>query len=94
MTPPEPPLDPATLVLEVRGKLDRTAGRTLLAAVRAAVERHPSRLEIDLQSLEAFTPEGLEALSECSTYRARFPGGLHVRTMGDVAREAFLTAFA
>lgn len=86
--------DHATLTLHVRGHLDVAAGQALLDAVRTAVIRHPRRLEIDLQWLERFTPEGIAALRACRNYVRRFPGGLHIRTKGQAAREAYLIAFA
>lgn len=86
--------DRATLVLHVRGHLDVTAGQELLDEVRTAVSRPPRRVEIDLQWLERFTPEGIAALRACRNYIRRFPGGLHIRTKGQAAREAYLMAFA
>jgi hypothetical protein len=80
--------------LRVCGHLDVRTGGELLHVVRSAVDRHPSRLEIDLQAMETFTPEGVAALSACGAYTGSFPGGLHMRTMGDAAREAVLTAFS
>jgi anti-anti-sigma regulatory factor len=86
--------DPATFVVEIRGQLDAAAGQELLTEVQRAIEQRPARVQIDLHALEEFTPEGIKALAACRAYMGRFPGGLHVRTMGDVARRAYLTAFA
>ena len=94
MVLPEGLPDPATVVVQVRGQLDAAAGRRLLDQVKLAVEQQPARVEIDLQALDEYTPAGISALAACRQYIGRFPGGLHVRTLGDVARRAYLTAFA
>lgn len=83
------------VVLRVRGCLDGAAGAALVkAASEAAVERAPSRINIDLCSVTGFTPEGARWLLRCRRLSADLRDGLHYRTGRGPGQEALLVAYA
>ena len=83
------------VVLTVRGCLDGAAGAALVkAASDAAVERRPSRIDIDLCSVTGFTPEGARWLLRCKRLSADLRDGLHYRTGRGPGQEALLVAYA
>lgn len=85
--------DGTTVVLAVVRRLDEAAGTALLSAASAAVEHGPSRIDVDLRSLESFTEAGARALVTCRSLGARLPEGLHYRTGRGPGREALLAAY-
>lgn len=82
-----------TVVLSVAGRLDADAGGALLAALDAALEVAPQRVEVDLAGVADFTPEGLDALQSCREFAFRLEDGLHYRTVPGPGQTAFLAAF-
>lgn len=82
-----------TVVLSVAGLLDADAGGALLAALDAALEVAPERVEVDLAGVADFTPEGLDALQSCREFSFRLVDGLHYRTVPGPGQAAFLAAF-
>lgn len=91
--PPSPPADDEDVVLELHGTLDARAGQRLLADVERATHRRPSRIQIDLGHLAAYTPEGLAALRSCRELTRGLRRGLHYRTVRGPGREAIRAAF-
>jgi hypothetical protein len=86
--------DGAAVVLELSSTLDAPIGGALVDAVVSAVAMAAGRVEIDLQQLSAWTPEGAEALVRCRELCRDIPGGLHYRTGRGPGREALLAAYA
>ena len=84
----------ATVTIRLAGHLDAVAGAALLDTLRTELDRGPHRVDIDLSSLQDFTPEGLEALASCGDIATGLPGGLHYRTEGGPGQAAVLAAFA
>lgn len=82
-----------TVVLSVTGRLDAEAGAALLAALNAALEISPDRVDVDLVAVDDFTPEGLDALQACRGLSCRLAQGMHFRTVGGPGQAAFLEAF-
>ena len=82
-----------TVVLSVAGYLDGDSGGALLAALDAALEVSPQRVEVDLARVDGYTPEGLDALHSCREVSFRLAEGLHYRTVPGPGQEAFLAAF-
>ena len=87
-------VEDAVVVLSVTGCLDAQAGFTLLWAATAAVAQHAQRLDVDLQRLQSFTPDGARALADCRRVSAGLPHGLHYRTGRGAGREALLAAYS
>jgi hypothetical protein len=82
-----------TVVLSVVRCLDEDAGGALLDAASAALDSGPSRIDVDLRSLESFTEAGARALVGCRDLGARLPEGLHYRTGRGPGRDALLAAY-
>lgn len=100
----DPPFDPTrspidvttdgqTVVLAVVHCLDEEAGGALLDAASAAVDAGPSRIDVDLRSLDSYTDAGARALVGCRDLGSRLPEGLHYRTGRGPGREALLAAY-
>jgi hypothetical protein len=86
--------DGRTLVLRLGFRLDDAMGVALLEAARAAAASGAERLDIDLRSVQFFTPGGAAALVECRDIGAGLPAGLHYRTGKGPGQEALLSAYA
>lgn len=82
-----------TVVLSVAGCLDGDAGAALLAALDAALEVSPERVEVDLAAVDDFTEDGLDALQGCREASFRLTEGMHFRTVAGPGQQAFLSAF-
>ena len=82
-----------TVVLAVVRCLDEAAGGALLDATSAALDRGPSRIEVDLRALDSFTDAGARALVGCRDLGSKLPEGLHYRTGRGPGREALLAAY-
>jgi hypothetical protein len=82
-----------TVVLSVVRCLDEAAGGALLEAASAALDTGPSRIEVDLRSLDSFTDAGARALVGCRDLGAKLPEGLHYRTGSGPGRDALLAAY-
>ena len=100
-TPLEPPVrspidvttEGTTVVLAVVRCLDEAAGGALLDAASAALDSQPTRIDVDLRSLDSFTDAGARALVGCRDLGAKLPGGLHYRTGRGPGRDALLAAY-
>jgi hypothetical protein len=86
--------DGHTLILRVGFRLDEAVGQALIEAATNAAATGPDRLDIDLRSLQFFTPEGAAALVACRRLAADLPDGLHYRTGKGPGRAALLEAYA
>jgi hypothetical protein len=86
--------DGHTLVLRLGFRLDDAAGVALVEAATAAAASGAERLDIDLCSVQFFTPGGAAALVECRAVGADLPEGLHYRTGKGPGQEALLSAYA
>jgi hypothetical protein len=82
-----------TVVLAVVRCLDEKAGGALLDAASAALQHGPSRIEVDLRSLDSYTDAGARALVGCRDLGAGLPEGLHYRTGRGPGRDALLAAY-
>lgn len=82
-----------TVVLSVAHCLDEAAGGALLDAASAAVDAGPSRIDVDLRTVESFTLAGARALVGCRDLGARLPEGLHYRTGRGAGRDALMAAY-
>lgn len=82
------------VVIAVSGTLDADTGEALVRAVRDAVAAGPNRVDIDLQRLDGFTPEGAAALVACRRLGDGLAAGLHYLTGGGAGRDALLAAYA
>jgi anti-anti-sigma regulatory factor len=69
-----------TVVISVRGHLDRATGASLLDAARDAAADDVARVDVDLQALESFTSDGAAALGSCREVCGDLADGLHFRT--------------
>jgi hypothetical protein len=92
-----PPIDitteGTTVVLAVVRCLDEKAGGALLEAASAALKSGPSRIEVDLRSLDSYTDAGAQALVGCRDLGVGLPEGLHYRTGRGPGRDALLAAY-
>ena len=82
-----------TVVLAVVRCLDEVAGGALLDAASEAVAGDPERIDVDLRSLESYTPAGARALGGCRDLGARLPEGRHYRTGRGPGRDALMAAY-
>jgi hypothetical protein len=80
------------IVLTLDGHLDGEAGRLLLETAASAIASRAVRIEIVLDGLESFTPEGAAALAACARLRGSVPGGVTLRAGGGTGRRALLAA--
>ena len=87
-------IDDDAVVFELSDALDASTGEALVAAAESAVIAVPERVDIDLQSLRSWTPEGVQSLVRCREICRDLPGGLHYRTGRGPGREALLAAYA
>ena len=102
--PPTPPVsagrasvtvrsDGRAVVLELTELLDSGTGDALVAAVTAARQANPNRVEIDLRALRSWTQDGAAALVRCRAICGDLADGLHYRTGRGPGRDALLAAY-
>ena len=72
-----------------RGRRRRPDRRRLGAPSTA----RPSRIDVDLRSLDSFTDAGARALVGCRDLASHLPEGLHYRTGRGPGRDALLAAY-
>jgi hypothetical protein len=84
----------AAVVLEPSPNLDSAVGTALLDTVAAVVATGPERVEIDLCSVTAWTPDGAQALVACRDLCHGVPDGLHYRACEGPGRDALLAAYS
>jgi hypothetical protein len=82
------------VLIAVSGTLDGEAGAALVRAAKEAMAADPARLDIDLQALDGYTPEGAAALVACRHLGDALADGLHYRTGRGAGRDALLAAYA
>ena len=87
-------IEDAAVVFELSDALDGSTGAALVAAAESAVVAVPERVDIDLQNLRSWTPDGVASLVRCREICRDLPGGLHYRTGRGPGREALLAAYA
>ena len=83
----------STATLSVRGVLDGSLGVSLLEAARRLLRSGAERLDVDLQGVAGFTPQGAAALLACRDLGSGLPRGVHYRTGAGAGGEALLTAY-
>jgi hypothetical protein len=78
-------------VLSFKGRLDTVAGRLLLRVIESADAPGVAQLEVDVNGVTSFTPDGAAALAACRhRMRGRFPGGLHYLAGTSVGHQVLL----
>lgn len=80
--------------VQVSGDLDGTCGRDLTAACMRALLDTPTRLDVDLRHVDAYTDEGAAALSECLRLGRHLAEGVNVQVCTDGGRRALLASMA
>ena len=91
-----------TLVtITIQGRLDANAGVELLAALQDEIDASSGRpdsdldrVDVDLQSVEDWSPEGARALRRARRLARVLEGGLHFRCAAGAGHGALLEAFA
>ena len=83
----------ALVTITVRGRLDAHAGVELLATLQDEIDGAPSRVDIDLQAVDDWTPEGARALRRARRLGRVLEDGLHYRCAAGAGHDALLIAF-
>jgi ABC-type transporter Mla MlaB component len=83
----------STATIMLSGHLAARGALILLDAVRDAIEKHATRIDLDLCRVTSFDDKGLAGLASCRDLCAGLPDGLHYRTDGDTSQAALLAAF-
>lgn len=86
--------DGGLVTIILRGRLDAHAGVELLAALQEEVEAAPTRVDLDLQGVAEWTPEGARALRRARRLARVVDDGLHYRCAAGAGHDALLEAFA
>jgi len=81
------------VTITLRGRLDAHAGVELLAALQEEIDGGPSRVDVDLQAVEDWTPEGARALRRARRLARVLDDGLHYRCAAGAGHDALLDAF-
>ena len=90
-------------VLAVHGRLDADSGRQLVDATATLASGDPggstpvrpvTRIDVDLQHIDSFSPEGAAALVACRDVADRLSGGLRYLTGRGAGCDALLAAYA
>lgn len=94
-SPPVPLIDrDGTLVtITLRGCLDAHAGVELLTTLQDEIDGGPARVDVDLQAVDDWTPEGARALRRARRLGRVLVDGLHYRCGAGPGHHALLTAF-
>jgi hypothetical protein len=83
----------ALVTIAVRGRLDANAGVELLASLQDEIDGHPARVDLDLQGVADWTPEGARALRRARRLARVLDDGLHYRCAAGAGHDALLVAF-
>ena len=83
----------ALVTITVRGRLDAHAGVELLATLQDEIDGGPARVDVDLQAVDDWTPEGARALRRARRLGRVLEDGLHYRCAAGAGHDALLTAF-
>jgi hypothetical protein len=86
--------DGTVVTITIRGRLDAHAGVELLAALQDEIDGGPDRVDVDLQEVDDWTPEGARALRRARRLGRVLAGGLHYRCAVGPGHDALLVAFA
>jgi hypothetical protein len=86
--------DQGLVTLTMRGRLDAHAGVELLAALQDEIDSGPNRVDLDIQAIEDWTPEGARALRRARRLARVLDDGLHYRCAAGAGHDALLEAFA
>jgi hypothetical protein len=81
------------VTITVKGRLDAHAGVELLAALQDEIDAGPNRVDVDLQAVEDWTPEGARALRRARRLGRVLDDGLHYRCSPGAGHAALLDAF-
>ena len=82
------------VTLTMRGRLDANAGVELLATLQDEIDTGPNRVDLDIQLIEDWTPEGARALRRARRLARVLDDGLHYRCAAGAGHDALLEAFA
>ena len=85
--------DGALVTITLRGRLDAHAGVELLATLQDEIDAGPTRVDVDLQAVDDWTPEGARALRRARRLGRVLEDGLHYRCAAGAGHDALLTAF-
>ncbi len=85
--------DGGLVTITIKGKLDANAGVELLAALQDEIDAGPARVDVDLQAIEDWTPEGARALRRARRLGRVLDDGLHYRCAAGAGHDALLVAF-
>ena len=80
--------------VRVTGDLDAANGRDLADACSRVLRSGPSRLDVDLRKVTAYTAEGAAALSECVRLGRHLVDGVNIQVCTDGGRRALLESMA
>jgi hypothetical protein len=83
----------ALVTITLKGRLDAHAGVELLAALQDEIDTGTARVDVDLQAIEDWTPEGARALRRARRLARVLDDGLHYRCAPGAGHEALLEAF-
>jgi hypothetical protein len=83
----------ALVTITLRGRLDAHEGVELLAALQEEIEGGRARVDVDLQAVEEWTPEGARALRRARRLGRVLADGLHYRCAAGAGHDALLSAF-
>lgn len=82
------------MTITLRGRLDANTGVELLATLQDEIDGGSARVDVDLQAVEDWTPEGARALRRAGRLARALDGGLHYRCAAGAGHEALLQAFS
>ena len=80
--------------VQVTGELDEANGRDLTEACTRVLRDRPSRLDVDLRKVTAYTAEGAAALSECVRLGRHLIDGVNIQVCTEGGRRALLESMA
>jgi hypothetical protein len=83
----------ALVTITLKGRLDAHTGVELLAALQDEIDTGTARVDVDLQAVEDWTPEGARALRRARRLARVLADGLHYRCAPGAGHEALLEAF-
>lgn len=81
------------VTITLKGRLDAHAGVELLAALQDEIDTGPARVDVDLQAIDDWTPEGARALRRARRLARVLTDGLHYRCAAGAGHDALLDAF-
>jgi hypothetical protein len=85
--------DGALVTITLKGRLDAHAGVELLATLQDEIDTRPARIDVDIQGIDDWTPEGARSLRRARRLARVLPDGLHYRCAAGAGHDALLVAF-